>query len=61
MEVFDLTRNQFTLVIEALGDALEKQEFSILKQRYEIDELRNKIAELEEQLSYKKGNDEIEG
>lgn len=48
-----MSKNQFSLIIEALGDALEKQEFSILKQRYEIDELRSKIAELEEQLSKK--------
>lgn len=45
--------NQFLSVIKALGEALEKDETTILCQQYEIKQLKSTIKELTDKLEEK--------
>lgn len=52
--------NQFSSVIKALGEVLEKNETTILCQQYEIKQLKATVEELTKKMEEREGKHEQE-
>jgi hypothetical protein len=53
-----MENKNFIVILETLGEILEKNKMTILCQKYEIDELRKKIEELNKKIDEKEVCDE---